>query len=346
MQVIHRSTSILLIHMKTTRFFFFLLTITAGLSIYGQSPSQNLFIEIDVSAEGDEIVRYGRIVYEEDLSPIRNYFEGIDSRNMFLDTLAQSLNELPIEKRNTLFYIHGMWAYKWSFLKGNHKKMQMDMWANNANPHGMIVTLIWHCKVNYFENREMALQSGKVLSPLIRQIHETTAAASSESTTNYLIHSMGHRVFQSIWEGHLNKDMTYQAEHIIMAGADIEPNSFEQGEILENIGYLSDNVLIYVHNNDRTLGMSKMLNKEDRLGMHGVLDLNKVSNSIVQIDVSVINDNEDPPSKFSNHRYFYMSPTIRKDVALFYQGVKLDKMPRRKKLNHARSWMLQMPQDN
>lgn len=337
---------ILLIHMKVSKYIFFILVLFASFSITAQLPSQNLFVEIDVSAKGDEMVKYGRIVYNEDLKPKRYYYEGNDSRKMFLDTLTHSLEELPIEKRNTLFYIHGMWAYKWSFLKGNHKKMQKDMWANNANPNGMVVTVIWHCKVNYFDNRKMALESGKVLSPLIRQIHDRTTAASNESTTNYLIHSMGHRVFQTIWEGHLKEDMQYRAQYIVMAGADIETNSFEEEEILGKIGYLSDNILLYVHNNDRTLGMSKMLNDKDRLGMQGISDFDKVTSSIIQVDVSVINDNEDPPSKFSNHRYFYMSPTIRKDAALFYQGVDEDKMPRRKKLDHARRWMLQMPAEN
>lgn len=337
---------ILLIHMKTTTYFFLFIALFASFSLYAQTPSQNLFIEIDVSEKGDQIVRYGRIVYNEDLKPKRNYFEGKDKRNMFLDTLSKSLEELPIEKRNTLFYIHGMWAYKWSFLKGNHKKMQEDMWANNANPNGMIVTVIWHCKVNYFENRKMALLSGKVLSPLIRQIHDRTADASINSVTNYLIHSMGHRVFQTIWEGHLKENMKYHAGYILMAGADIETNAFEQGEILEKIGYLSDNILIYVHNNDRTLGMSKMLNDKDRLGLQGVLNLDKVAESILEVDVSVITDNEDAPSKFSNHRYFYMSPTIRKDAALFFQGVDIDKMPRRKELDHPRRWMLKMPNEN
>lgn len=328
--------------MKITKALFLFILIATSAAIDAQIQSQNLFIEIDVSATGDEILRYGRIAYIEDHTPDRQYFEGTDTKIMFLDSLAQDLKLLPEEKRNTLFYIHGMWAYKWSFLKGNHKKMQTDMWANTANPNGMIVTIIWHCKVNYTENSEMALKSGKILSPLIREIHDITDKASTESTTNYMIHSMGHRVFQAIWEGHMIEDMPYHAGHILMAGSDIETNSFEKGEILENIGYLSDDILVYVHNNDRTLGMSKMLNKKDRLGLQGILDLDKVSPAIWQVDISIITDNEDPPSKFSNHRYFYMSPTIRKDVALFYQGVAKHKIPRRKELKHPRQLMLKM----
>ena len=326
-------------------FFFFILLITSNIGV-AQSASQNLFIEIDVSAKGDEMLRFGRIAYAEDNTPSRNYFDGENRRQMFLDTLEQSLEIMPEEKRNTLFYIHGMWAYKWSFLKGNHKKMQVDMWANNANPNGMVVTVIWHCKVNYFDNKEMALKSGKILSPIIRQIHDITTLASTNSQTNYMIHSMGHRVFQTIWENNLTKDMKYHAEHILMAGADLETNAFEEGEVLENIGYLSNDIVLYVHNNDRTLGISKMLNEKDRIGLQGIQDLDKVSDAILQVDVSVITDNEDAPAKFSNHRYFYMSPTIRKDVALFYQGVAKDKIPRRKELNHPRRMMLLMPENN
>ena len=319
---------------------------TASTAIVAQSTSQNLFIEIDVSAPGDEIVRYGRISYYEDNTPKRYYYKGDDIKSMFLDSLAQDLESMPVAKRNTLFYIHGMWAYQWSFLKGIHKKMQTDMWDNSINPNGMVVTIIWHCKVNYSENKEMALKSGKILSPLIRDIHDVTAAASLESVTNYMVHSMGHRVFQAIWEGHLSENMPYHAEHILMAGADLETNSFEEGEVLNKIGYLSDDIMVYVHNNDRTLGMSKMLNNSDRLGLQGIQDIDKVSSLILQVDVSVINDNEDSPAKFSNHRYFYMSPTVRKDIALFYQGIEKDKIPRRKELNHPRRLMLEMPEEN
>lgn len=332
--------------MKMTHCIIFLsLLIISNLSI-AQSTSDHLFIEIDVTDQNRDIVRYGRIVYEEDFTPNREYFEGRQAKDMFLDTLANSLSLMPVEKRNTLLYIHGMWAYKWSFLKGNHKKMQTDMWAHNSNPNGMVITVIWHCKVNYFENKEMALKSGKILSPLIRRIHDVTTMASSTSETNYIIHSMGHRVFEAIWENHLEEGMQYKAGHIVMAGSDLESNAFEDGEVLGNIEYFSDEILLYVHNNDRTLGMSKMLNKKDRLGLEGIADLDKVSSNILQVDVSVINDNEDAASKFSNHRYYYMSPTIRKDIALFYQGVSKEKMPRRKNLNHSNRYMLEMPAEN
>lgn len=332
--------------MKITKAFFFFIILLLNTTAYAQLQSKNLFVEIDVSATGDEIVKYGRISYDEKNVPKRKYFRKDVRKEMFLDSLAYDLESLPLEKRNTLFYIHGMWAYQWSFLKGNHKKMQREMWANNANPNGMVVTVIWHCKVKYSENEEMALKSGKILSPLIRQIHDVTASASTNSKTNYMIHSMGHRVFQAIWEGYLLEDMQHHAEHILMAGSDLETNAFEKGEILENIEYLSNDIMLYVHNNDRTLGVSKVVNGQDRLGLDGIQDLDKVSDAIWQVDVSVINDNEDAASKFSNHRYFYMSPTVRKDVALFYQGVAKDKIPRRKELNGPRRWMLEMPEEN
>ena len=201
--------------MKITKSLLFsLFLLFAFQSAKTQSPSKNLFVQIDVSKSGDEIVRYGRIVYDEDYRAKRQYFEGDDSKAMFLDTLTNDLSTLPEAKRNTLFYIHGMWAYKWSFLKGNLKKMQADLWANKPNPNGMIVTIIWHCKVVYGENKEMALKSGKILSPLVRQIHDITAKSSESAHTNYMIHSMGHRVFQEIWNGHLQEDMNYKANNL------------------------------------------------------------------------------------------------------------------------------------
>lgn len=332
--------------MKTAALLLFFSLIFSSTIIKAQDASRNLFVEIDVNATDEEKVKFGRIAYEEDNTPSRFYFEGDDRRQMFLDSLSYDLSILPNDKKNTLLYIHGMWAYNWSFLKGNHETMQSKMWDNNANPNGMVVTVIWHCKVKYLENSEMAMKSGKILSPLVKQIHDITAQASDFSKTNYLIHSMGHRVFQSIWEGNLTEDMSYHAEHIIMAGSDLETNAFEEGEILGNIDYLSQDILLYVHNNDRTLGISKMINGEDRLGLQGIKNFDKVSDAIMQVDVSVINDNEDASSKFSNHRYFYTSPTVRKDIALFYQGISKDKIPRRKELDHPHRVMLEMPEDN
>lgn len=329
--------------MRFPKVIILLFSVLVSSNVEAQIPSKNLFVEIDVSKSGDEMIRYGRIIYDDNYKTKRSFFEGEEVRQMFLDSLSQDLALLPPAKRNTLFYIHGMWAYQWSFLKGNHKKMQSDMWANNINPNGMVVTIIWHCKVKYDENKMMALNSGKILSPLVRQIHDITSETSPNSTTNYMIHSMGHRVFQNIWNDHFSKDMNYSAGHILMAGADLETNTFEKGEALEGIGYLSNNILVYRHNNDRTLGVSKMLNNEDRLGFDGIRDINKISKSITQVDVSVITDNEDPPSKFSNHRYFYMSPTVRKDIALFFMDANKESIPRRKELGHERNLMLEMP---
>ena len=115
---------------------------------------------------------------------------------------------------------------------------------------------------------------------------------------------------------------------------------------MRNIGYFSKDIVLYVHNNDRVLGVSKVINDKNRLGLDGIQNLDKVSNAILQVDVSVIIDNEDAPSRLSNHIYFYMSPTVRKDIALFYQDLAKKKFPRRKKLNHPKRVRLEMPQDD
>ena len=72
-------------------------------TVSAQFQSHNLFVEVDVSKTGDEIVKYGRIVYNEKNSPRRKYFKKDVNKAMFLDTLSTDLNELPLEKRNTLF---------------------------------------------------------------------------------------------------------------------------------------------------------------------------------------------------------------------------------------------------
>lgn len=328
----------------TRIFFLYFLYVCTVLSIQAQHGNYHLYTEINLN-DDDQKIRYGNLEYPDDDKVSKNGWDAVSRKTDFLDSLSYKMNLLPASKQNVLIYIHGMWGHNWSYLGANHKIMHDQMWMGDSNPYGMVITIIWHCGPIYHDNVDIAIQSGNVLAPLIKNIHEIANTTNAESKTSYVLHSMGNRVFQGLWSSSLADNIEYRADNIIMAGADLETNVFEDDQPFGHIENLAKEVLVYVHNNDRTLSVSKLLNKKDRLGLHGIEDITAVSDHITQVDVSVITDNEDIPASISNHRYFYMSPTVRKDLVMTLNGADESDIPRRKKLKHKRSLMLE-PVDN
>jgi len=90
---------------------------------------------------------------------------------------------------------------------------------------------------------------------------------------------------------------------------------------------------IYVHNNDRSLKLSKLVNKNKRLGLNG-LDPYRMPENFRIIDVSTITDHRNFMTSMSNHRYFYMSPTVTEDIKRMVWGK--DFVTAKQKLDHPR----------
>lgn len=310
-----------------------------------QTSAHHYFIEVD-DRDGEQALKYGYYDYDEDFKMTRHIYNQIDSVEMFLDTLLESVRLLPKQKQNLMFYIHGMKGDGWRFLSESQSIMQKEMWSDEANPYGVKITLVWKCKINYQENVEIALNTGHRLSNIVKKIHWKISDFSETSKIAYLVYSMGNRVFEGMWADSLRNNSGYHASHIIMTGADLETDVFEEGKALYDISAFADHILVYVHNRDMTLGISKAFNKKDRLGLQGIRDLEKVSDKIYQVDVSIVDDNEEFISSFTNHRYFYMSPTVRKDLIMTMKDVDRERIPRRKTLHHDRYVMLEYGESN
>lgn len=308
----------------------------------GHAQVANLFIEVDVDKNEEEMIRYGHITYNEDFRARKIYWADDIDEDHFVDSVRTQLALLDPAKRNILLYIHGMKGDSWGFLGDSHEVMQREMWSHDQHQYGLFMTIIWKCGTTYHGNVDDALHTGKKIAPLVHRIHNESESISDKTKISYLVFSMGNRVFQGIWADELEHNERCSIHQLIMTGADLETNIFEPGQTYEYIDRLAERVLVYRHNNDRTLGFSKAFNGQGRLGLQGIADLNKVSPKIIQVDVSLIDDNEDLSSSFTNHRYFYMSPTVRRDLFLTLNGEYTpDLLPRRKRLGHDRRYLLE-----
>ena len=99
-----------------------------------------------------------------------------------------------------------------------------------------------------------------------------------------------------------------------MACPDLESDALHRSKTFKKLDSLAEEVILYVHNNDRVLTVATQSNKIDRLGHKGPAEWDSLSANLTVVDASLLADNKDIGSKLTNHRYFYTSPTGREDL--------------------------------
>ena len=275
------------------------------------------FVYMEVKSEDSTAykVEFGSFHLNEDQRVTKDKAFTSD-RNIFVNTLDSVFQELPEDHRNILIYIHGMWAHKDFFQEEVLTKIRADALNGGESPYGLVVSVIWHSGMNYFDNSKHALAVGKYYSSYIQDILNLNAKEIS-----VMCHSMGNRVFQGVLtqvDENNFKDPPFSKALLI--AADLEENIFESGQPLQHVDKYVTSPIIYVHNNDRSLGMSRALNENDRLGLNADDETILANPSLQIIDVSTVDDNEGFGPSLSNHRYFYTSPTVRKDLYFSLHG--------------------------
>jgi hypothetical protein len=292
---------------------FILLAMLSIISQFSEAQSNltHLYLKIDGSDESNFKLEYGRIVYTSKYVPKRVADPAITSMNSFISVIYSTLDE-PSTSDVLNIFIHGIWGdtkFAWEQMVQN---ISRDTYETNSNDQKVLLSIIWDSAIDYKKGVNIARRKGDYLGPFTRELLLTNECSYK---INFLCHSMGNRVFQHmINENDLIELNTKLIDQFVSVGADIESNTFEEGEPLNGLDRIINDITIYVHNNDRTLGMSKLLNASYRLGLDGVPDITLLPENMRTIDVSLITDHDDLSSKIGNHRYFYTSPSIRHDL--------------------------------
>ena len=269
------------------------------------------YLKIDGDKESKYKIEYGIINYDEKYLPKRQADPEIDSMDDFIEMVYDSLdNDHYSDKLNIL--IHGIWADKKIAWERMIQNLSRETFETNDGRKKVILSIIWDSSYDYKRGVRIARQKGDYLSEFIKDL---LLENKGRYSINFLCHSMGNRIFQHmINESDLIDEGKVLIDQFVSVGADIESNIMEEGEPLHGLYSIINDITIYIHNNDRTLGMSQALNSSERLGLSGVPDITKLPDNIRTIDVSTIRDHDDVTSKIGNHRYFYTSPSVRKDL--------------------------------
>ena len=303
--------------------------------VQAQSNLNHFYVKIDGSDSTKFKMEFGQIHYDKKYKPKRVQDESISS----LEELGSQLRTVLAQEETSdvlNIFIHGIWADTRGVWEQMVQKISRDSYDHEDNVQKVMLSIIWDSSFDYRKGVKIARKKGNFISSFFVDL---LTADSRDFKVNFLCHSMGNRVFQHIiTESKLIERQERIINQFVSVAADIESNIFEEGEPLYDLENIVNDITIYIHQNDRTLGMSRLINSKDRLGLNGVSNFAELADNFRVIDVSVITDNEGLSPQISNHRYFYTSPSIREDLkrVLWYRDFETSKKeldsPRRLKL--------------
>ncbi len=296
--------------------------------------AQEEFIHYYLKIDGSDIenfeLKLGVVEYDAEYNPRKRELENITSLTQLNDAICNSLGEENTSEQLNIV-IHGIWGNQIFAWREMVRNLSRDVYSVDDGKKKVMLSIIWNSSINYLTGIKIARKKGDYLGPFIKELVNCQA---DKTKISFLCHSMGNRMFEHIMTSSgLIKQEQKVIDQYIAAGADLENDVFNKGKSLEHLHKIINNVTIYVHNNDRSLKMSKLINKNDRLGLNG-LNPEKMPDNFTIIDVSVIKDHVNFSSSMSNHRYFYMSPMVMKDIKRIIWSK--DFTTQKKKLDHPR----------
>ncbi len=334
---------------------FFILLFCLSANVYLGAQEDSTFKHFYVKITGSELESYeyefGQILYGEKNDPERIPFDqhSAKAKEAFFTNIQSTLSKNTIDKNDIWVYIHGMWGHLEDYFIMNTRSMYENMYEHEKSNCGVAISFIWDSKSIYETNVKIARSKGKffaqVTEKLIEQLAEINEDIENKHHLQFLCHSMGNTVFESMFE-ELNKT-TYQnppIQTLIHAASDQNGNVYDKEGSMHEIKNIVDNVHILMHNNDRTLMLSKLAKDHTRMGLDGLDHMDEIPNNIQIINVSLVNDDEDMVSRFSKHRYFYSSPGIRNDIISIFLQIPHDKIAMRKFMNKKKGYKLLFPE--
>ncbi len=329
----------------------FCLSANVSLSSQDSDYFKHLYVKIYGESEEDLQTEYGVIHYDLEGEPSRIAFpDSLNPEDKFYLKLRNSLAHFPDDKNDILIYVHGMWGHLEDYFEMNTKVMRNTLYLRDSNPCRIAISYIWDSKQTYDTNVRIARTKGELFGDItkgvITEIEYSKKTNKKNSNLNFLCHSMGNTVFESIY-GVLHT-VEYEKpviDNLIHAASDQSGNVYNKGEILYEIEDLVNHVHVYLHNNDRTLMLSKLAHEGSRMGLDGLDKDTEKPKNITQINVSLLNDDEDRVSRFSKHRYFYSSETIRKDMLSILNQISADEISNRKYMPQHKAFKLLFSDD-
>jgi hypothetical protein len=237
----------------------------------------------------------------------------MNEKSWMLD-IKKSIDDLSPAKNGLLIYIHGYQGDNKYFVQQSGYTIQSEIFDNQAHKYGLAISLQWKSVIHYENAVNNAYAKGLSFVNFLDAVYLYLKSVFPDAPVAFISHSMGNRVWQGIydrWSG-IRPELTIDVA--MMFAADLEHDIFNHG--FSEIEKIIKHVNIYHHLSDRTLQMASTLKNHQRLGVTGPeLPLPVSIQSAITIrNVTDIKDDVSFAGKLTYHRYYYGSPTIRKEI--------------------------------
>jgi len=272
-----------------------------------ENELQHFYMLLEGTSNDNIKTQFGKVVYDKDYFPSKEVMQ-IEDYTTLSDLLWTTLNQPDTSQKLNIF-IHGIWAHYPIAWEQMVEHMSRDIFHIDDKKK-VILSIIWDSTLNYGTGVKIASQKGDILADFFTLILKSKP---QDVSFNILAHSMGNRVFEHIIN-HCELPKEKAISQYISLAADVEDDIFMQGRSFDHLSDIVDRIYIYINKQDRALKISKFLNKIQRLGEAGPKNWDDLGDGIYVIDTSQVNDTIDFFGKIANHRYFYLSPTVKSNL--------------------------------
>ncbi|NMM47283.1 alpha/beta hydrolase [Marinigracilibium pacificum] len=244
------------------------------------------------------------------------------------------------EKNQILFFIHG-YKNDLEAALGTMSELHNKYVKPENSPIKHIVMFTWPSRRNlltYRDDARDAQLSGYALARSYMKLRDyfkiiirDERKELCKAKINLLAHSMGNKVLESMID-HLereNKAFTNLFEEGILAGADIDYDSFTKPKPMYKLIDLCSRIHIYYHREDKALMVSETTkNAFNRLGIWGIKDTIEIPDDVYQSNVTYIEDEKKwfldifngTDEKLIHHWYYVKSDTVVADIIEVLNG--------------------------
>ena len=247
----------------------------------------------------------------------------------FLTSVMDSIHLLDKTRAGLIIYIHGYQGDNKQFVQSSGFILQKEVFDQASSPYGMAISFQWKSPMAYNDAVKTARGKGQASATILQEIYTNWKIKYPEAPMTIICHSMGNRVWQGLYESWVTLDQNLSINNVLMMAADLETDVLNTS--FKDIQLHCHHLYIYHSLADRTLQMANALNEHKRLGIYGIpIDSSSNTNSLnlstqnsdlpiyahelIIRDVTKIQDDQTFAGKLSKHRYYYGSPTIRKEI--------------------------------
>ena len=227
-------------------------------------------------------------------------------------------------KADVMFYIHGYWSGSLFQLDKNLRYSDDFYIHNRDSPIALTLTVIWHrYYMPYKYTRDLCKSRAEAFAPCFWASILKTRTLLGEQTlngkTHLLCHSMGNYFLEKMLPLKPTTDEPLFQE-FVMAAADVQDDFYEKQSAV--MAALSHRTLALNNLKDRSLTISKWLNRQSRLGKHPPQYFNNKYASIYATEVSRVQDVKNFIGYINQHQHHHLSNRVGHYLRGVFRGEK------------------------